>query len=82
MVEINTRKDANMNKVSRLYRVHCPYYNKEISIRIGYTVVPMLGTTSNQYKKTGCSCEYSDLCNCLDRFGACECYYNAPSNPE
>lgn len=72
---------SNMSKVSRLYRVHCPYYNRELTIRVDYAALNLLNASSDQYKKMGYFCDECGGCTCLDEHGACECYYDTPSNP-
>lgn len=44
----------------------CPVVGDDISVEIEYRFVPVIGSTSRQYKATSVDCDYSD--RCTERF--------------
>ena len=63
------------------YSSHCPHTNSNQSIEIDYSVVPILGISSKEYKKTNWSCPLSDECRYLIDGKYCPLFLNAPDKP-
>lgn len=70
-----------MSKIIRAnVLVNCPFINEDRYILIDYCEIPILHSNPG-YKKSSFRCSDGNHCTCLDDYGACQCYYDAPNDP-
>lgn len=58
---------------------HCNFLNKTHSIQVEFAELNLLGSLSPGYKKLSYKCSHANQCTCLDKYGACELYYQVNS---
>lgn len=63
--------------MDKIYFGECPYIQRSHSICVKYAYVPMTGTLSLNYKKSGLNCSYSNECPDINN---CPIYQKAPKS--
>lgn len=60
---------------------YCPEHDCQLTIRVGYSYIPICGADHDCYKKMDYFCEYGNDCKSQDEYGRCKLFMSAPSDP-
>ena len=67
-----------MNNIRSRYSGECPHAGTVKSIDVTFSVLYIAENPAPKYKKMSFSCDDVEECTCLDEYGACPLFIQAP----
>jgi hypothetical protein len=67
-----------MNSIRTRYSGKCPHTGMTKSLGVTFSVLYIAEDPAPKYKKMGFSCDGVEGCTCLDEYGSCPLFIQAP----